>query len=162
MHQLDLYWWEHYGGLGRKQKEKRRREGKGNCALLRYADDGLILTNGGKAEAYQLRNEFQHFLREALKLELSLEKTRVTHVDDGFDFLGYHIRRYTSANDHPKLLVTPSKKAQQRLKQKVKEMTARKYYRDSPLLKVRALNAVLRGWMTIDRENGSNRAGTVT
>jgi RNA-directed DNA polymerase len=151
MHQFDLYWWEHYGGIGRKQKEKRRQEGKGNCALIRYADDWLILTNGGKAEAYRLRDEFQHFLRETLKLELSLEKTHVTHVNDGLDFLGYHIRRYTSSNDRPKLLVTPSEKAQQRLKQKVKEMTARKYYRDSPLLKMRALNAVLRGWMNYYR-----------
>jgi RNA-directed DNA polymerase len=151
LHQLDLYWWEHYGSLGRKQKEKRRQEGKGNCALLRYADDWLILTNGSKAEAYRLRDEFQHFLRETLKLELSLEKTHVTHVNDGFDFLGFHIRRYTSSNDRPKLLVTPSKKAQRRLKQKVKAMTARRYYKDSPLLKVRALNAVLRGWMNYYR-----------
>ncbi len=53
LHQLDLYWWDHYGSLGKKQKERRRQEGKGNCALLRYADDWLLLTNGGKAEAYR-------------------------------------------------------------------------------------------------------------
>jgi group II intron reverse transcriptase/maturase len=151
LHQLDLYWWEHYGGLGRKQKEKRRQKGQGNCALLRYADDFLLLTNGGKAEAHRLRDEFQGYIRETLKLELSLEKTRITHVNDGLDFLGFHIRRYTSGNDRPKLIIKPSKKAQQRLKQKVKAMTARRCFRDSPLLKVRALKAVLRGWINYYR-----------
>lgn len=151
LHQLDLHWWENYGSLGKKQKEKRRQQRKGNCALLRYADDWLLLTNGSKAEAYRLRDEFQHFLSEELKLELSAEKTRITHVNDGFDFLGFHTRRYTSAHDRPKLLVTPSKKARQRLKRKVKAMTARRYYTDSPLLKVRALNAVLRGWINYYR-----------
>ena len=41
----------------------------GNCALIRYADDWLLLTNGGKEEAYRLREEFQAFLKEELKLE---------------------------------------------------------------------------------------------
>ena len=41
----------------------------GNCALIRYADDWLLLTNGGKEETYRLREEFQAFLKEELKLE---------------------------------------------------------------------------------------------
>src|SRR5215831_21175881 len=45
------------------------------------------------------------------------------------------------------MLVTPTRKAQERLKAKVKEMTARKRDQDQPLLKFSALNAVLRGWM---------------
>ena len=39
-----------------------RQEHAGNCALIRYADDWLLFTNGGKAEAYRLRDEFQTFL----------------------------------------------------------------------------------------------------
>lgn len=80
-----------------------------------------------------------------------MEKTHITHVNDGFDFLGYHVRRYVSGHDRPKLLVTPSRKAQEHLKAKVKEMTARKRFRDEPLLKFSALNAVLRGWMNYYR-----------
>ncbi len=151
LHQLDRYWWNTYGSLHRKAKERRRTEHKGNCALIRYADDWLLLTNGSKAEAYRLRDEFQAFLREELKLELSVEKTHITHVNDGFDFLGYHVRRYVSGQDRPKVLVTPSRKAQERLKATVKEMTARKRFRDEPLLKFSALNAVLRGWMNYYR-----------
>lgn len=86
-----------------------------------------------------------------MKLELSVEKTPITHVNDGFDFLGYHVQRYVSKNDRPKMLVTPSSKAQERLKTKIKEMTGRSRYQDKPLLKITALHAVLRGWITYYR-----------
>jgi hypothetical protein len=155
MHQLDLYWWTHYGGLHRKVKERRRQAHQGNCALIRYADDWLLLANGGKSEAYRLRDEFQAFLAQELKLELAVEKTHITHVNDGFDFLGYHVQRYVSGHDRPKLLVTPSDKSVQRLKAKVKEMTARRRFRDAPLLKFSALNAVLRGWITYYRHSNA-------
>jgi group II intron reverse transcriptase/maturase len=159
MHQLDVYWWTHYGGLHRKVKERRRQAHLGNCALIRYADDWLLLTNGGKSEAYRLRDEFQTFLAEELKLELAVEKTHITHVNDGFEFLGFHVPRYLSGHDRPKLLVTPSDKAVKRLQAKVKEMTARRRFRDAPLLKFSALNAVLRGWITYYRH--SNAKATV-
>jgi RNA-directed DNA polymerase len=151
LHRLDRYWWQKYGTLSRKEKEKRRKTHQGNCALIRYADDWLLLTNGSKQEAYRLRDEFQTFLRDELKLELSVEKTHITHVNNGLDFLGYHVRRYVSGHDRAKMLVTPSRKAQDRLKTKVKEMTARQRFRDEPLLKFSALNAVLRGWMNYYR-----------
>jgi group II intron reverse transcriptase/maturase len=86
LHEMDKYWWEHYGGLHRKEKEKRRTEKKGNCALIKYADDWLLLTNGTKQEAYRLREEFEKFLKEKLHLDLSIEKTHVTHVNKGFIF----------------------------------------------------------------------------
>jgi len=158
LHQFDLYWWNKYGSLNRKEKERRRKTQQGNVALIRYADDWLLLTNGGKAKAYHLRDEFQTFLWEELKLELSVEKTHITHVNDGFDFLGFHVRRYVSKNDRPKLFVTPSEKAQKKLKAKVKEMTSRKRFRDSPLLKFSALNAVLRGWMNYYRHCNAKEA----
>jgi RNA-directed DNA polymerase len=143
LHQLDRYWWNKYGNLHRKVKERRRTEHQGNCALIRYADDWLLLTNGSKEEAYRLRDEFQAFLQNELQLELSVEKTQITHVNDGFAFLGYHVQRYVSGHDRAKLLVTPSRKAQERLKAKVKEITARKRLRDEPLLKFSALNALV-------------------
>ena len=155
LHQLDLYWWTHYGSLDRKVKERRRQAYQGNCALIRYADDWLLLTNGSKQEAYRLREEFQAFLAEKLQLELAVEKTHVTHVNDGFNFLGFHVRRYVNGHDRPKLLVTPSDKAQQRLKTTIRDMTARRRFRDTPLLKFSALNAVLRGWSTYYRHSNA-------
>ncbi len=153
LHQLDLYWWNKYGNLHRKEKEHRRTKHMGNCALLRYADDWLLLTNGGKAEATRLRDEFKKFLWSELKLELSPEKTRITHVNQGFDFLGFHVQRYVYANDRPKMLVTPASKNIKKLKLKIKEATRRKRFQDSPLLKITALNAVLRGWINYYRHS---------
>ena len=151
LHQLDLYWWNKYGNLHRKEKERRRLRHEGNCALIRYADDWLLLTNGGKAEAIRLKDEFRDFLREELKLELSESKTRITHVNEGFDFLGFHVQRYVSAHDRPKVLVTPAPENLKKLKLKIKEMTRRKRFQEEPLLKISALNAVLRGWINYYR-----------
>ena len=153
LHQLDIYWWNKYGNLNRKEKERRRLRHQGNCALIRYADDFLLLTNGSKAEAMRLKNEFKTFLEEELKLELSQEKTQITHVNEGFDFLGFHVQREVSAHDRPKVLVTPAQENQKKLKLKIKEMTKRKQFQDSPLLKISALNAVLRGWINYYRHS---------
>ena len=160
LHQLDLYWWQHYGSLDQPAKKRRRHAHQGNCALLRYADDWLLLTNGSKQEAYRLREEFQAFLADELQLDLAVEKTRITHVNEGFNFLGFHIRRYVSGHDRPKILIMPSDKAQQRLKAKVKEMTARRRFQDVPLLKFRALNAGLRGWITYYRHSNTNNGSS--
>ena len=153
LHQLDLYWWNKYGNLHRKEKERRRNKHMGNCALLRYADDWLLLTNGSKAEAIRLRDEFKTFLWEELKLDLSPEKTRITHVNQGFNFLGFHVQRYVFANDRPKMLVTPARENVKKLKLKIKEATRRKRFQDSPLLKITALNVVLRGWINYYRHS---------
>ena len=156
-HQLDLFWWNKYGNLHRKEKESRRTKHMGNCALIRYADDWLLLTNGGKAEAIRLKDEFKTFLWEELKLELSPEKTRITHVNQGFDFLGFHVQRYVKSNDRPKMLVTPAQENIKKLKLKIKEMTRRKHFHDSPLLKISALNAVLRGWINYYRHTNAKK-----
>lgn len=146
--ELDRYWWQHYGGLSEYQKRQRRKAGAGNPQLLRYADDFLLVTNGPKQEAYQLRDELQQFLADTLKLELSLEKTAVTHVNAGFDFLGYHIQRYRrTPRGRPVVLVTPSKPSQERLKTKVRDMTGRHRGVDNEVHKVIALNQLLRGWV---------------
>ncbi|HAS41455.1 MAG TPA: group II intron reverse transcriptase/maturase [Microscillaceae bacterium] len=157
LHQLDLFWWNKYGNLHRKEKEKRRNKHLGNCALIRYADDWLLLTNGDKAEAIRLREEFKTFLWKELKLELAPEKTHITHVNQGFNFLGFHIRRYVSAYDRPKMLVFPAQENIKKLKRKVKEMTKRKYFQDSPLLKINALNTVLRGWINYYRHSNAKK-----
>lgn len=155
LHQLDLYWWSKYGNLNRKEKERRRVKHQGNCALIRYADDFLLLTNGSKAEAMRLKDEIKTFLEEELALKLSEEKTHITHVNDGFDFLGFHVQRYVSAHDRPKVLVTPASENLKKLKHKIKEMTKRKHFQDSPLLKFSALNAVLRGWINYYRHSNA-------
>src|SRR6266498_3710924 len=84
--------------------------------LVRYADD-FIITGTSKE---LLRNEVQplvaHFLSER-GLELSHEKTSITHVADGFDFLGQNVRRFGT-----KLLLKPSRQNEQRFLVKVDDL----------------------------------------
>ena len=61
--------------------------------MVRYADDFVIVSNGTKAEVEQTKEEVRRFLEEELHLELSAEKTVLTHINEGFDFLGFNIQR---------------------------------------------------------------------
>lgn len=146
LHEFDLWWWETYGKLTPYQKWKRRAAGIGNCVLTRYADDFVLLCNGPRAEVERLREEARQVLWDRLRLELSVEKTHITHVTDGFDFLGFHLQWKLPKNKKPWLQVTPSEKSVERLKRKVKGMTCRDTLYQSPLEKINGLNRVLRGW----------------
>src|SRR6266576_5584879 len=75
-----------------QQRQKRRRQGLANYRLVRYADDFVVLVTGERAHAQALRDEVATVLAP-MGLRLSPEKTRVVHIDEGFDFLGFHIRR---------------------------------------------------------------------
>ncbi|MCJ7721303.1 group II intron reverse transcriptase/maturase, partial [Candidatus Bathyarchaeota archaeon] len=70
--------------------------------FVRYADDFIVTAN-----SEEIVKEVKELIKDFLKdrgLELSDEKTLITHIDDGFDFLGWNLRKYNG-----KLLVKPSK-----------------------------------------------------
>jgi len=87
---------------------------KGANPIVRYADD-FVVTCKTYDEAQQKREEIANLLKEAIDLELSVEKTSITNIHDGFDFLGFHIRKYRHKSPHSKyhtvgqLLITPQK-----------------------------------------------------
>ena len=58
---------------------------------IRYADDFIIGVNGTKEECIQIKNEIKEFLSNQLKLELSEEKTKITHSSESVRFLGYDV-----------------------------------------------------------------------
>jgi RNA-directed DNA polymerase len=123
LHELDRWWWEHYGNLARKDRKRIRRKGYGGGVFfLRYADDFILLTSGTKRYAHDVREALAQFLMEELKLELAMEKTHVTHVSDGFDFLGFHLQWHTPRNGNPWLRVTPSKKNVRRYRDRINEI----------------------------------------
>lgn len=146
MHQFDMWWWTNYGCLTRNERRQRRRNGLGHPILIRYADDWLLLWNGDKAGAYQLKEEARAFMEEVLKLELSASKTFVTHVDDGFTFLGFDIRRIHGTHGKPVVLIRPSQKNIRRFKAKIKALTQRNTTHQLAWYKVLQLNQILRGW----------------
>lgn len=146
LHEFDKWWWETYGRLSLYQKHKRRKAGLGNCILTRYADDFLLLCNGPRVEAERLREEARQVLWDVLRLELSMEKTHLTHATDGFDFLGFYIKWMLPKTGKPWLRVTPSQKSIERFKRTIKGQTRRNTFYQAPLEKIRILNRIMRGW----------------
>jgi len=88
----------------------------------------------------------QKWLKER-GLELSPEKTKISHLTEGFDFLGVNIRHYKSQNTRTgwTLLIKPSKASVQELKDKVRRTWHSLRGRNVPVI-VRELNPVIRGW----------------
>lgn len=150
-HRLDEWWWEQYGKLTRREKRNRRESGQGNNVLLRYADDFVLVWNGDKAGAEKLREEVRQFLAKELHLELSLDKTHITHVTEGFEFLGFHIKYYQDSQHRPTLRVKPSLRNIERLKSKIRWMTSSTRVGDNVEHKFIALNRILRGWINYFR-----------
>jgi RNA-directed DNA polymerase len=107
-----------YTDLARQEKRRRRRQGLANYTYVRYADDFVVLCNGTREQAEALKEELYSFLKENLALSLSKEKTRITHLNDGFKFLGFWI--YRDAGSHGMVTkVTIPKEAMDRVQDKI-------------------------------------------
>jgi RNA-directed DNA polymerase len=133
-----------------------RRRGLATYRLIRYADDFVILVRGSREQAEAVRDEAARVLRDELEMELSEEKTFVTHVDEGFDFLGHRIRRRGWRKS--KVAFTyPSKRSVESVKYKVKSLTTRSTTHLSLRTLLLQVNSVLRGWATYFRYDASKR-----
>lgn len=147
LHELDVWMDRQYTGLNSNEKSRRRRRKEGNAFYVRYADDFVVAWNGPKEGAQQLKAELAEFLKTDLGLELSAEKTHVTHVTEGYDFLGFTIKRVIDPKKgYNELLVYPSKKNLMKVKARLKSMTKRGTTLDSVKDKITAMNYLLRGW----------------
>jgi hypothetical protein len=60
----------------------------------RYADDWVLLVTGPETHALKVKTEITTFLRNTLKMELDTDKTKITRLEDGFGFLGFHLKRW--------------------------------------------------------------------
>jgi RNA-directed DNA polymerase len=85
---------------------------------VQYADDFVILCET-KAEAEEMYDKLEPYLKQR-GLELSPEKTKITHITEGFNFLGFNIRQYT-IDGRPILLIKPSKESVKKAKEKIRE-----------------------------------------
>ncbi|MEQ0773917.1 group II intron reverse transcriptase/maturase [Paraburkholderia tropica] len=107
--------------------------------VVRYADDFVITGDSREVLEREVRPWVEAFLA-VRGLRLSEEKTRIAHIDDGFDFLGWNFRKYSG-----KLLIKPSKKNAQAFYRKVSEtISGNKTVRQEDLIHL--LNPMLRGW----------------
>jgi RNA-directed DNA polymerase len=135
---------------------KRRRAGRPVMRLIRYADDFVVLVAGTQYDAEVLRVDVGQVLAP-MGLRLSEAKTRVCHIDDGFDFLGFRVqRRRQRGSDKWWIYTYPSSKALAAIKDKVRRLTRRRDHRMLVDL-LRRLNPVLRGWCNYFRHGVSKR-----
>ncbi|MDR6389451.1 group II intron reverse transcriptase/maturase [Paraburkholderia phenoliruptrix] len=112
--------------------------------VVRYADDFVITGDSKEILESVVRPWVEAFL-EVRGLQLSEAKTRITHIDDGFDFLGWNFRKYSG-----KLLIKPSKKNAQAFYRKVAEtISGNKTAKQGDLIQL--LNPMLRGWAQYHR-----------
>jgi len=136
------------------QRTKRRRAGLPNYGIGRYADDFVVLVAGTRAHAEALREDVAAVLAP-MGLRLSAAKTKVCHIDEGFDFLGFRIQRKRKRGTTKRVVYTyPSKKALASILGRVRALTHRSAHPTLAAL-LRQLNPVLRGWCTYFRHGVS-------
>ncbi|QHD00733.1 group II intron reverse transcriptase/maturase [Pseudomonas sp. S04] len=122
---------------------KAKRTGR-KMNMVRYADDFIITGNSKEWLEHEVKPAVVEFLAER-GLVLSPEKTKVTHIKDGFDFLGWSIRKYNG-----KLLMKPSKANVKAHLGKIREVIkANRQAKQIDLINL--LNPVLRGWANYHR-----------
>ena len=155
---LDEHFTQKWETLGPEwTRAKRRRAGEPVMRLVRYADDFVVMVHGTRNDAEALRDEVAAVLAP-MGLRLSVDKTRVCHIDDGFDFLGWRIQRRAWRNRTNKVAVYtyPSKKSLSSIVNKVRQLTCRTKHRTLSEL-LHRLNSVLRGWCNYCRHGVSKR-----
>jgi RNA-directed DNA polymerase len=122
---------------------RRRRDGarqyRLKVNLIRYADDFIITGPAKDVLENEVRPLVEQFLRDR-GLQLSPEKTCITHIEEGFDFLGQNLRKYDG-----KLLIKPSKKNTHNFLEKVRTIIQENRTATQEIL-IRQLNPVIRGW----------------
>ncbi len=129
-----------HANSGRTYRERQR----ARVNVIRYADDFVVTGASKDGLESQILPAIRQFLAER-GLELSEEKTRITNLTDGFDFLGQNVRRYGG-----KLLIKPARKSIKSLLDKVREILKGNTSSTQELL-IRQLNPVIRGWAMYHR-----------
>jgi RNA-directed DNA polymerase len=140
-------------------------KGKVDCPkvnLIRYADD-FVVTAGNRETLEEVKHLLTDFLAQR-GLALSEEKTLITHISEGFDFLGFNVRKYNgstkpvviersrnvaehsrSTTNHGKLLIKPSTKSQKKILEKLHEAIFSNKSASQCLL-IEILNPIIIGW----------------
>ena len=138
------------------ERAKRLRHHLPNYRLVRYADDWCLVIKGTTADAEALREEIAGVL-STMGLRLSEEKTLITHIDEGLDFLGWHLQRHRKQGAALSYVYTyPAKKSLRAVMAKVKTL-CRQIGVNQPLDELlRRLNPAVRGWCAYFRPGSSS------
>lgn len=145
-------------GLEKKLREKYPKAStisrKAKVNLVRYADDLIITGSSLELLEIEVFPLVEQFLKER-GLELSPEKTRITHIKDGFDFLGQNVRKYNDG----KTIIKPSRKNVSSFLAKIRGII-KGNKQTTPGRLIAKLNPVIRGWANYHRHVSSKQTFT--
>ena len=118
-----LDWFLHGQGHHGPACDNAQRSGRPNVRFVRYADDWCVfITRGSKRYAERLRDRIRELLARECGVRLSDEKTRITHVRDGFDFLGFRMALGVGQGGTLVPQIKVPRKATTRIIQRLKEV----------------------------------------
>ena len=150
---LDTFCQEHFGWKSTRKQHGKHRAYRIN-PITRYADDWVGVCST-REEAECLRKEVAQHLKQVVGVELSEEKTHITHICEGFDFLGFHLRKYPTRKGDV-LLVHPQQEKVNQLLYECKQIL-KSHRAVKPGIVIHLLNAKLRGWAMYYRHVCSKR-----
>lgn len=128
-----------------RRRGTRKRKGLPNWRLVRYADDFVVLTDGTRGDLEALREEIAQVLA-SMGLRLSPAKTRIVHMSEGFDFLGFHIQwRKKRGTSKWYVYTFIAKRPLQTVKAKIRALTPRTSQQDLRAVLIQ-INRITRGW----------------
>jgi RNA-directed DNA polymerase len=138
--------WQPGAAMGTTYRRHRRRQlGLPTWRIVRYADDFVVLVHGTRGDAETLREDITHVL-QPLGLSLSAAKTRIVHMADGFDFLGFHIRWKRKRGTNRWYVYTfIAQRPVRAVRAKVRSLTHRVSQANMGAV-INRINQILRGW----------------
>jgi RNA-directed DNA polymerase len=129
----------------RRDRERRRNRGLPTWRLVRYADDFVIMVHGTQQHVGELRGQVSEILAR-MGLVLSMAKTQIVHLAEGFDFLGFRVKWMRKrGTDKWHVYTFIADKPVESLKRKIKALTQRLSHLDYKIALIR-INQILRGW----------------
>ena len=153
-----LHGMEHAAGVRYRTSARSDAETVRGCpVLVRYADDYVAMCHS-REQAEQVKAALTAWL-EPRGLRFNEDKTRIVHVEDGFSFLGFDIRRRVDRQGSGKLLITPSKESVKRLRKRL-SAEVRSMHGANAAAVVFRLNPLIRGWSAYYRSVVSGRVFT--
>ncbi len=142
-----LDWFLHSQGSHGKSQYRRVYHGEPNVRFVRYADDWCVfLTRTNKRRAEVLRDKIRDFLKKTCGLELSEEKTKVTHVRDSYDFLGFNISVGVGRSGKLVRKLKVSQKAITNIRARLEAVLRYRPQQESISVRLGRASSVIRGW----------------
>jgi group II intron reverse transcriptase/maturase len=135
----------------RSSRAADRKAGRPVFFPIRYADDFVILVSGTYDDALREKEALAQYLKDTAKLDLSGEKTFITAIEKGFEFLGHRVRmKWDDRRGFTPRIEIPKQKLLD-IRYRVKQVTTRSTTTWSLAKLIRKLNPMLRGWANFYR-----------